>query len=220
MPGGGSFGNNGALTLTTALPLTYPGAFMYFPVNAIGAGVAAGWYWVVMSSASAGTVYNTIYTGGQPSVPSAPFAFVTTGPGAYTQSVGSTIAGIQYTVPAGVLGISGGLEYDILAYSKTSSGVAQIGYGGATSVNVNSSTFSGNVVFREMVRVRNAGLTNRQVTAPQFTNQPFGMMSGQTNSNYLSTDSTVAQIASVIGYINTSATDYVVIDQYNLTLLP
>jgi hypothetical protein len=109
LPSSGSIGNNGSLTLTTALDTTYANAYMYFPANAIAAGVAAGLYFVQMSSTTVGTIYNNTYTSGKQSIPSSPTAFVTTGPGAYTQTTGADINLILTTLPGSSLGSNGSL---------------------------------------------------------------------------------------------------------------
>lgn len=113
LPSSGSIGNNGALTGITALPTTYASCYMYFPVNAIAAGVAAGLYYVVMSSTTAGTIYNNTYTSGTPTIPAAPTAFATTGPGAYTQTTGAELTLLSLTVQGGVMGLSGSLFYQV-----------------------------------------------------------------------------------------------------------
>lgn len=115
MPSSGSMGNNGALTMTTALPNAYlGGGFIYLPANAISVGSAAGWYWYVGTTTTTGTVYNNTYTSGpvKQSIPSTPTAFVTTGPGAYTQSTSVTadFDGPKITVPANSIGANGSLE--------------------------------------------------------------------------------------------------------------
>lgn len=102
-PSSGSMADNGALTLTTALPTTYPHAFVRLPADAISAGSAAGWYYTVFSSTTAATVYNNAYTSGSPAVPASPTAFVTTGPGAYTQTTASDVIGPTYTMAGNTL---------------------------------------------------------------------------------------------------------------------
>ncbi len=91
VPSSGSIANNGALTLTTALPLIYPNVYLYFPANAIAAGSAAGKYYCQMSSTTVGVIFNNTYVSGTPVVPTSPTAFVTTGPGAYTQTISTNI---------------------------------------------------------------------------------------------------------------------------------
>lgn len=122
LPSSGSFANNGALTLTTALDIAYPACYMYFPANAIFAGSAAGFYYAEMSSASAATVYNNALSGAFPTAPTSKTAFSTTGPGAYTQTTNSDIAALTVTLPAGCLGVTGGVECFMLGKWQVSAG--------------------------------------------------------------------------------------------------
>jgi hypothetical protein len=110
LPSSGSIGNNGALTLTTALPYIVDKCYMYFPANAIAAGVAAGLYYVEMSSTTAGIIYNNTYSSGSPTLPSKT-AFATTGPGAYTQTTGADLTLISTTLAGGAMGINGSLAF-------------------------------------------------------------------------------------------------------------
>jgi hypothetical protein len=107
LPSSGSIGNNGALTLTTALPAIFTSAYMYFPANAISAGSAAGLYYVVMSSTTVGTIYNNTLTSGEPTIPSIPTAFATTGPGAYTQTTAADITLASFTLYGWSIGARG-----------------------------------------------------------------------------------------------------------------
>lgn len=114
----GSMGNNGALTLGTALAVTYSeGCYIHLPASAISAGSTAGWYWCVMSSTTVGTVYNSTYTTGTP-VAGTATAFATTGPGAFTGET-TEIAAIRFSVPANSMGAMGRLECRAL-YEYTS----------------------------------------------------------------------------------------------------
>jgi len=115
LPSSGSIGNNGALSGITALPTTYSGGcYMYFPANAIFVGSAAGLYYVVMSSTTAGTIYNDIYTSGVPTIPALPTPFVTTGPMAYVQTTGADITLLSITVPGGLIGRFGDITTEWL----------------------------------------------------------------------------------------------------------
>lgn len=103
----GSMGNNGVATFTTALPAQFSGGYLYFPADKIAVGVAAGFYWVVPSSTTAATVYNNTYTpGGSLTRPSSPTAFVTTGPGAYTNTT-AEITCHSFTLLGGLMGNNG-----------------------------------------------------------------------------------------------------------------
>lgn len=109
----GSMGNNGALSALTALPLTYASAYIILPAGAIAAGVPAATdiYYVVMSSTTAGTVYNNrladnLDASGNPTIPASPTAFATVGPGAFTGVTGAVTC-ITLTLSAGVMGTTG-----------------------------------------------------------------------------------------------------------------
>ena len=107
----GTIGNNGAVTLGTALPSAYAACYLHFPANAIVAGSAAGLYFVVMTNTTVGTVYNNVYTSGIPTAPASPTAFSTIGPGAYTAATARTTL-ITLTLPAGIMGLSGSIEME------------------------------------------------------------------------------------------------------------
>ncbi len=99
-----SFANN-AWQLTYIVPAR-PG-FLYFPGNAIFTGSAAGLYYTEITSTGVGTIYNNVYSGGQPDRPTSLIPFVTTGPGAYTQTTGTDITVFSSTLPGGLLGKQG-----------------------------------------------------------------------------------------------------------------
>lgn len=115
----GTIGDNGALSAITALPITFPSCYMYFPAGAIAAGSAAGLYYVVMSSTSAGTIYNNTYSQGMPAVPQKLIPFITTGPGAYVQAT-TEITLRSVTVPGGSMGPNGRLrEFSLMEVANT-----------------------------------------------------------------------------------------------------
>ena len=134
LPSSGSIGNNGALTLATALPNIYTNCYMYFPANAISAGSASGFYYVVMTSTTVGTIYNNTYTvsSGIATAPTTPTAFVTVGSGAYTQNTNTTVYATRITIPANYLGENGFIEMKPI-FSRGGSGGAgnYFGYFGA-----------------------------------------------------------------------------------------
>lgn len=108
----GTMAANGAVTLGTALNVTYSGGlWLYFPSGAVYSGSAAGFYWTVMSSTTLGTVYDNIYVPGTNSfdIPASPTAIVAAGPGAYT-GVTSEITALSVTVPGGLMGKNGSLK--------------------------------------------------------------------------------------------------------------
>lgn len=161
----GSMANNGALTLGTALNLTYTGGlYLHLPASAIVAGSAAGWYWTVMSTTTAGTVFNSTYTTGAPSIGTTT-AFATTGPGAFTGEV-SEITAQQITVPAKSMGPNGWLRVQTIESINSTAGAKTLkGYlpaAGSTGF-VNSGLTTGNLTSELTTFIANRGLTNSQV---------------------------------------------------------
>lgn len=99
----GSVAANGALTLGTTLTQTFSGGcWMYFPSGAVYAGSAAGLYWVVMSSGTAGIIYDTI-NNGYINRPSTVTPIAAAGPGAFTGVTGSAIDLCKFDVPDGLV---------------------------------------------------------------------------------------------------------------------
>lgn len=119
----GTIGNNGALTLTTALQnILSDGCWMEFPVGAIASGlpaVAGTKNWVVMSSATVGVIFAETYIPGTSGItkPASPTPLVTTGPGAYVNATATTTA-YQFTIPANTMGANGSIDYEIWARSN------------------------------------------------------------------------------------------------------
>lgn len=114
MASSGTVGANGALTLGTAAALTQAaGIWWYFPAGAVFSGSGAGFYYTVMSSTTAGTIYNNTYTPGTDSgaPPASPTAVSDAGPGAYTGVTSETTIA-SGTVPGGFLGTSGSIYCD------------------------------------------------------------------------------------------------------------
>ena len=140
-PPTGTMADNGAFTSGTALPATYSGgAWCYFDTDDIAAGVAAGWYWTVWSSTTAATVYNSLYTTGNPGAGTAT-AFVTTGPGA-TVGVTTEVFGPEIAIAAGAMLLNGRLEYDIATRQTNNANVKTLrmsftGSGGSDWVAAN-----------------------------------------------------------------------------------
>lgn len=101
---------NGVLSGLTAVDHQYnnPGCWMYFPTGA-ALPSGAGWYWVIMSSGTAGQIYTAYQatTGNvSPTVPANQVAIVSGG-SAYTQTINTDIRAACVTMPANSLGLSG-----------------------------------------------------------------------------------------------------------------
>lgn len=150
--GGGTnqftMGNNGALTTLPVLPTTYSGgAFIYMPAGAIFVGSAAGWYWFVASSTTAGQVFNNTYTSGDPerAVPSTPTPFVSTGPGVITQTVGSAILAHNFPIAARQIGKTGSLRSSMSYSCLNNANAKNVGmrYSGSLSSVGNIASLAG-----------------------------------------------------------------------------
>lgn len=208
LPSSGTIGNNGALSALTALPTTYTSCYMAFPANAIFAGSAFGLYYVVMSSTTAGTIFNNVYTNGEPSIPASPTPFVSTGPGAFTQTTGSPILLRNSTILANSLGPNGTIEISTLWSMNSTAGTktANLAYSTAnimtlavtTSTNINAPTQI----------IQNRGATNKQVAAPAI------LAAGASSSPavYTTIDSTAAQTLQASAQLSV-ATDFLILER-------
>jgi hypothetical protein len=220
LPSSGSIGNNGALTLTTALPVIYSeGVYMYFPANAISAGSAAGLYYVVMSSTTVGTIYNNTYVGGQPTRPTGLVDFATTGPGAYTQSTGVEVTLVSFTVPGGVLGINGKLDFESVVENNNSVGSKsyKVKFDSVDLVAQSTTTSLGG---RYMSTISNAGIENKQRTMSSSTSASIvGTVSVGAAFQNTTVDTSQNVTASITGSLAV-ATDYCMVRAFSAEVLP
>jgi hypothetical protein len=212
----GSMGNNGALSSITALSRTYPNAYIYLPAAAISTGSAAGWYYTVFSSSTAGTVYNNTYTSGTPTIPTSPTAFSTTGPGSFTQTTTSLISGYTLPIAGNIIGKNGAVRVSLSATYNNTSGVKeiQLKFGTASFGLVTPSTTGG---LGAMGGFSNMGATNIQTTL-YSTN--LDTASHSSTPFYGTVDTTVSQNLIVQMELNTNATDTLTIETIIVELIP
>jgi hypothetical protein len=204
LPSSGTIGNNGALSGLTALPVAYTSCYMWFPANAIVAGSAAGMYYVVMSSTTAGTIKNNTYTFGQPNIPASPIAFSTTGPGAYTQTTNADITLLSVNVLANSMGISGGLLPMVLCLNNNSVGNKIHKYKlGSFQIASTTNTTTTFLQFATSASMYNAGVANAQ--RAQFV------------AGYGAVDTTQNQTISITAQLAV-ATDYAFVSTATLLL--
>ena len=217
VPSSGTMGNNGALSALTALPTTYSGGiYLYFPANAIAAGVAAGLYYCIMSSTTAGTVYNNTYTSGVPTAPASPTAFSTTGPGAYTQTTGVDITLRSDPILGGTMGPNGSIRaiplfvYNNTVGNKTHGVKLSTAYFAfvvtTTSVSIQYNVLIGNSGSQSYQTALGAGLA--------------GVGFGATASVIVGTiDTSVTQSLTHFGNLQT-ATDFIILGRTIIEVLP
>lgn len=216
----GTMGNNGALSAITALPLTYSGgAYIWLPAGAIAAGVpaAAAWYWCVFSSTTAGTVYNSTYTSGVPTIGTTT-AFSTTGPGAFTGDTGE-VFGPQITVPAGSIGPNGDLQIFTSWNFTNSAGTKalRVRYSGTAGTQFMSSTgLTTQLGARALTEIQNRGLTNSQYGSTGFgATQSGSVISAIVAQSAV--DTTAATTVVFSGQRNT-ATDNIILEAFKIDL--
>ena len=219
IPSSGSIGNNGALTLTTALNTTYANSYMYFPVNAIFSGSVAGWYYVVMSNTTTGTIYNNIFLPSSNTIPvtqQSPLAFSTTGPGAYTQTTAVAITQMSIPMRGGILGENGSLEIWIDQGNNNSAGAkrTQVSYNSSVMHNLDTTT---NLGQPHRVIIQNRGHQGRQkITRANVTSEGAVPSIATT---FTTNDTSVTWTLNLSMLINV-ATDFVVTEGYIVKATP
>lgn len=210
----GSVGNNCAITGMTALPRTISGgAYIYLPLNAIAAGSAAGWYWFVASSTTAGTCYNSTYSSGTPTRGTAT-AFSTTGPGAFTGATGA-VTSVSIPIPANSLGRNGRLRATY-GFSATSSGSNKIVASVFGSTTLLSTTTASGTSAMAQSYIMNRDATNVQSTGGMASTTASGL--GIANPTDGAEDTTA--VKSVTFTLNAAlATDNIILENYLIEIL-
>ena len=159
---GGTVGANGALTYTTALDMVRS-HWNYFAANAVYAGSAAGFYWVVPSSGTNGVIYDNIYVPSSRNwaPPASPTPIVAAGPGAFT-GITAEVTALNIAIPANLLGPYGALEsFQRLSTNNTPGAKLIRHFLGGTQIaakQINSTVYG----LGGRVSVSNQGVTNRQ----------------------------------------------------------
>ena len=213
----GSVGANGAVTLGTALTLTYSGGlYLYYPTGALYTSSAAGFYWTVMSSTTAGTAYNNVYSPGTnlPAIPTTLTAIVDAGPGAFTGST-TEIAAIYVTVAGGEMGANGCIEVCIQgAHNNTAGNKIYNVLIGGTQVWSQAMTTSASFA-APLVSTYNRGVASRQVTTNTSVS---GSSSG--NPGVASIDTTADFTFEVRLRHGSAATDWIILEYCKIILIP
>ena len=216
IPSSGSVAANGALSGLTALATTYSaGIYLYFPSGAVFAGSVAGLYWTVMSSTTAGTIYADRYTGGWPSAPVAPTPISAAGPGAYTQTTGSTLDLYSLTLPAGMLGLHGGLLSTAVFSVNNSANNKTVGKRFNGSL-VTTTALTTSAATRTEYEWRARGAQNSQIGYPSLSS-PYGTTTGA--PNFTTVDTSLDVSHTWTGNL-ALATDYIVLETVRDMIIP
>jgi hypothetical protein len=199
----------GALLLGTALDLTYPGAYCYYPAGA-WTGSAAGWYWTTFSSTTVGLVYSDKYTSGVPTVPTSP-TLVTTGAGAYTQTTGAYITGINFVLPGNAMGINAGVQFQSVETNNNSAG--------AKYLIANFGAITGNAPFGSTTVIQSQAILNVKNSGSASTQSVSNIVNGTPAAIGLGTVNTASNITLSYTHRIATATDWVICQNSTILLL-
>jgi hypothetical protein len=217
-------GNNGAFTLSTALDQTYTQCYIQLPTGAIytsPVNSAAGVYYCVMSSATAGTVYNNPYIVGNPTIPASPTAFSTTGPGAWTRATGNGTQTqlLAAPIPANVVGENGEIQVNWVWTMYNSAGTKTLqftmgghGYNSAPYDSLITQDAQATTQWRGGIAcARMSGIESDQVSIVSGT----GDAATGTSINYAAINFAQQQYIAAHGYVNT-ATDWLILQSMSV----
>lgn len=208
----GTVATNGTITAGTALPLTYPQAWIYLPAGAVSGG-SAGWYYCEFSSTTVGQVY-TAYkaTMDTPYVPAVKTAAVGSN-SSYTQTTSADIQLGGVTVPANQLGTNGGLEYfGFFSYNNSAGAkTAKVKFGTGVVVSSAPTTTTGLTVRKKL---QNRAAASQVIHATLETGAAVS-----TAPTLLSVDTTADVVASLTGQLAT-ATDYIILENWSIEAIP
>lgn len=174
----GSVAANGAITLGTALAVSYPdGCYMYLPGGVAFGGAVAGWYYVTMSSTTVGVIFNNRYITGNPSIPASPTPIVAAGPGAFT-GTNSLILAQNTTLLGNSMGANGALTIAVLAQCSATAG-GKI-YNGSVGGTLAGGLYVENDTrpISHLLNIRNRGKNNSQIFHDSFAGDYGGYLNG------------------------------------------
>jgi hypothetical protein len=213
IPPSGNMGNNGVFTLGTALDRTYASAYMWFWTGDIASGLSGGWYYVQMTSATQGTVFNNTYRFGQPIIPSSPTAFATTGPGAWTLTINTLVTSLTCNIPAFGLGLNGRFEIEVGWTASNTSGSKAMAliYGGSSLFSDTQSDAQSNGYTTTRTVINQGQLGAQVVDGVQGAGTDLGQ-------GFITVDSTKGQ--TIWAYLNVESanTDWMILHYMTVSL--
>lgn len=216
----GTMGNNGAVTLGTALNEAYPVSYLFLPAGAIQTNSPAGWYFTVFSSTTVGQVFQNSYAAGVPPLPAAAVLpgniggtlvpFVSTGPGAFTGTTGA-VTGPQIALPQNTLGPQSSLRFAAIHSTNNSAGakVTSLIFGATTVATFSATTSTG---ARLDAFLANQGTFKNQIVV---TNDTDGTETLTRATNDTTTDLTISATLNLA-----VATDTLTLESFVVELLP
>lgn len=207
IPNSSTVTTGGAITVT-ALPTTYSiGAWVYLPANAIVGG-AAGYYWTVFSSTTAGSVKTNYIDPTSEFLPYIPTGTLTTAVGSnasYTTPAATDINMINITVPARSLSVNSCVKmFSRIVCTNSADDKIIKHLLGTTSVGSQTYTTSTGGSLNTAIFVR---ATNKQILGT------FGDSTTSTTT-YGAVDISAASKLVVTGQLEVATTDYIVIEAF------
>ena len=184
----GTVGAGGALTITS-LGLTYSGGiWLYFPAGAVyteTGGSPAGVYWVVMTSATSGSIKNLTLGAAWPYIPASAPSFVATTGAAYDGVITTFVNVASTTLPANAVGPGGVVMTRLFnSYNSSTSSRSSVILFGSTAFFTVSQVTSGVTQERRTNLVVSRGMA-LQLMSPGTATTVGG--DGQANSALIQT---------------------------------
>jgi hypothetical protein len=135
---------------------------MWFPVNAIATVSPAGMYFVSMTSATAGTVYQNTLQSGVPFIPAQSALIPCTTASSYTTVTAVLNQVLTIPIPGNSMGPSGRVRFTGIAANNNSAGAktAQFTFGGGAIAGIANTTNQSAISQHDVI---NNGVTNSQV---------------------------------------------------------
>lgn len=240
---GCTISTTGALSGCATLPQTYgsamnavASALMYFPastveVTAATKGVVAGFYWVQMTSATAGQVCNDGsssttpgYNGGTPVQPASCTHPTNASNTTFAPGTGEVLGPYQ-TIAANSMGANGRLFYDSFADTGSDSTAHTINVKFGGSNQASSATTTGGAIISQVYITNTAYAKSQNVRVVRNSTTTTGVNLAVTaQSGYAAIDTTTAQTGTSgaafgLTIAGTSAA-YMVLSSYAVTLSP
>ena len=170
LPGDGSTtglqftGSAGAFTLSAAILTNIwnvlKGCWCYMPSGFGRSGYAAGWYWAVFSSDTAGVLYSDTYVSGRVTRDFSPTAFPVNLSGWLTQVTSEVTGPSGFTLLAGSLGKNGALKAHLRFLGNTTGTKTYRVYIGSAIIASTSPTTNPNT--EQLMSCRNQGVETLQ----------------------------------------------------------
>jgi hypothetical protein len=210
----------GALSNLPTLPITSGNAFIYLPASVTGL-PAAGWYYSSILSATTAQISTSRYTSGDPLL-AIPAVF--TNPagitaGNYSQTTGSDITGLQFTIPGGSLGPNGGLDIGAFVRISDSANSKNMSINLAGTVLwQNNTNVAGNVTSQSLTRTRNRNSQSSQVNSGSYNGGITNFWNTSGTIPVYTTVNTATDAVLSIRHNMAVATDFVVVEMFDVQL--